>query len=102
MSRPGEGTDHIQIQQPWTRHCIVGVMDSHTQPHCTQVGGTKEKISILCQSLLYFLHIPYVFKIKISVFQVMSLTKRQKGNLLEFCYGFNKASGFFIVKGPFA
>jgi hypothetical protein len=39
---------------------------------------------------------PHVFKIKDSVFQVITLAKRQKGSLLEFCYGFNKAFGFFI------
>jgi hypothetical protein len=37
-----------------------------------------------------------VFKIKISVFQVRTLAKRQKNSLPEFCYGFNKALRFFI------
>jgi hypothetical protein len=56
---------------------------------CTQAGGTKDKISILC------LKMPRVFKIKISVFQVIALAKRQKDSLPEFCYGFNMAFGFF-------
>jgi hypothetical protein len=38
---------------------------------------------------------PYIFKNKISVFQIMLLAKREKGSLPEFCYGFNKAFGFF-------
>jgi hypothetical protein len=32
---------------------------------------------------------PHVFKTKMSVFQVMTLTKRQKHSLPGFCYGFN-------------
>jgi hypothetical protein len=37
---------------------------------------------------------PHIYKIKISVFQVMELVKRQQGSLLEFCYGYNKAFGY--------
>jgi hypothetical protein len=36
---------------------------------CAQAGGNKDKISILC------LKMPHIFKIKISIFQVMALAK---------------------------
>jgi hypothetical protein len=66
---------------------------------CAQAGRTKDRISIL-KVFLYFLQMPHVFKIKISVLQVMALAKRQKGSLPEFCCGFRKVFGFFIMKAP--
>jgi hypothetical protein len=61
MSRPGEGTGHIQTAAgsypglahllSWPMHYVVGVMDlSFTH---AQAGGTKDRISILCLSFLF-------------------------------------------------
>jgi hypothetical protein len=61
---------------------------------------TKDRISVY--AFLYFLQMPHVFKIKISLFQIMARTKRQKDSLLQFCYGFNKALGFFDYDRPLA
>jgi hypothetical protein len=43
---------------------------------------------------------PHVFKIEISAFQIITVAKRQKDSLLEFCHGFNKAFGFFDYESP--
>jgi hypothetical protein len=39
----------------------------------------------------------HVFKFEISGFNVMALAERQKDSLLKFCYGYNKAWGFFPI-----
>jgi hypothetical protein len=44
------------------------------------------KIEFQFSKLFYFQQIPRVFKIKMSVYQVMALAKRQKGSFLDFCY----------------
>jgi hypothetical protein len=40
----------------------------------------------------------HVFKFKISGFDVITLVERQKDSLLKFCYGYNKALGFFCTR----
>jgi hypothetical protein len=41
----------------------------------------------------------HVFKIKISVFQVMTLAERKKDSLTELCYVFNEEFRVFLL-GP--
>jgi hypothetical protein len=78
---PGQGTMQLEL---WTH--ALSLM-------CAQAKGTKENFNSLSK-------MPHVFKIKISVFQVMT-AKRQKDSLPEFCYGFNKEFGFFFSSlGP--
>jgi hypothetical protein len=58
--------------------------------------GLKTEFQFFVSAFLYFLQMPHLFKIKISVFQIMALARRQKGSLPDFFYGFHNAFGFFL------
>jgi hypothetical protein len=112
MSRPGEETGPAQVtaggnnrlaslpSQP--RHHTKGLWTHALSLMCTQAGGTREGILIFCLSFSLPPRSAHVFKTGILVFQVITLAKRQQDSpLLGFCYGFNKAFGFFKdYKGP--
>jgi hypothetical protein len=101
MSSPGGGSGHIQVTAghdaglahslSWPRHHAVGIMDPYPQPHvCTGLRNQRQKFNPLSK-------MPHGFRIKISVFQVMTLAKRQKDSLPEFWYGFRKTFRFFSL-----
>jgi hypothetical protein len=104
MSRPGRGIRSypahfrwdlgLAHSLSWPRHLDVGIMDPCPLPHvCMGWRDQRQNFNSLSK-------MPHVFKIKISVFQVMT-AKRQKDSLPEFCYGFNKEFGFFFSSlGP--
>jgi hypothetical protein len=80
---PGQGTRPLGL---WNH--ALGLM-------CTQIGGTREGISISCLSFSLSPTNAHVFKIGTLVFQVVTLAKRQQDScLFGFCYGFNKAFVF--------
>jgi hypothetical protein len=49
---------------------------------CAQAGGTREGISISCLSFSLSPTNAHVFKIRISVFQIVMLAKRQQDSPL--------------------
>jgi hypothetical protein len=108
MSRLGEGTGHVQVTAGGNhglahllfspRHLAVRVMDPRLQPRAHRLE--------ICLSFSLPPTNAHVFKIGNLVFQVITLGKSQQDSpLLGFCYGFNKAFGFFffliIIRGSF-
>jgi phosphatidylserine decarboxylase len=113
VSRLEEGTGRNQVAAGsdlgltcllfWPRHYAAGITDPPVQPYIQTLSlcapsalsvhrleGPKKKNSFFCLNFYLSPTNAHIFKIGISIFQVIALTKRQK-NLLGFCYGFKKA-----------
>jgi hypothetical protein len=109
-SRPGEGTGHVQVAAGgnhglshllfWPRHNVIAVrvLDPHHQPR-VYTGWRDQR-----RNFNFLSKLVYLLQIGILVFQYVTSAKRQQDSpLFGFCYGFNKAFGFFffmIISAP--